>query len=151
MPKTEQQTPAEGSTATPPGTGAEEPQTAPPGGAEGDTARPQGEPETFTREYVQQLRDEAATHRVKAKDRDALAQRLHTVLVAASGRLADPTDLPFDEEHLTDEAKLTAAIDELLTRKPHLESRTPRGEIGQGARGTTVEPVDLAAMLRGGA
>ena len=36
------------------------------------------EQETFTREYVQKLRDEAAGHRVKAKRADALAARLVT-------------------------------------------------------------------------
>jgi hypothetical protein len=108
----------------------------------------QQEPETFTREYVQQLRDEAAGHRVRARDRDALAQRLHGALVAATGRLADPSDLPFDEAHLTDEVALTAAIDALLERKPHLASRRPRGDVGQGATGDG-EPVDLAGILRG--
>lgn len=107
-----------------------------------------GEPETFTREYVQQLRDEAAGYRTRAKDRDELAKRLHTAVVAATGRLADPTDLPYDEEHLTDEAKLAAAIDQLVQRKPHLASRRPRGDVGQGATGDG-EPVDLAGILRG--
>lgn len=108
------------------------------------------EPETFTREYVKKLREEAATARVKAKDRDDLAQRLHTVLVAATGRLADPTDLPYSEEHLADEQALTTAIDELIARKPHLADRRPVGDIGQGAT-TGDEPVSLAGILRANA
>jgi hypothetical protein len=68
-------------------------------------------------------------------------------LVRATGRLADPDDCPFDEAHLSDPDKLTGALDELLTRKPHLASRTPVGDVGQGARQTS-EPVDLAGMLR---
>lgn len=105
------------------------------------------EPETFPRAYVEKLRQEAAEHRTKAKDRDALAQRLHTALVAATGRLADATDLVFDEAHLESEEALNAAVDDLLARKPHLASRRPTGDIGQGATGTD-QVVDLAAMLR---
>lgn len=108
---------------------------------------PEGEPETFPREYVQQLRQEAADARVKVKDRDDLAARLHTALTAATGRLADPTDLPFHEDHLTDETALATAVDELLTRKPHLAARRIVGDVGQGAtKGAT--DVDLAGMLR---
>lgn len=107
-----------------------------------------GGPETFTREYVQQLRDESAGYRTRAKDRDDLAKRLHAAVVGATGRLADPTDLPFDEAHLADEAKLTAAIDDLIGRKPHLASRRPAGDVGQGAT-ETGETVDLAGLLRG--
>ena len=103
--------------------------------------------ETFTREYVENLRDESAKYRTRAKDRDDLAERLHTSLVAATGRLADPSDLTFDNDHLTDPDALTTAIDDLLTRKPHLGSRKPSGDIGQGATGST-EAVDLAGMLR---
>lgn len=106
--------------------------------------------ETFSRSYVEKLRKEAGDARVKAKDRDELAKRLHTNLVAATGRLADPTDLEFDEEHLTDGEALNAAIDELLARKPHLASRIPSGDIGQGA---TKNPgdVSLLGLLREGA
>ena len=37
------------------------------------------------------------------------AQRLHTELVRATGKLADPTDLEFAEEHLDDPDALAAA------------------------------------------
>lgn len=105
------------------------------------------EPDTFPREYVEKLRKEAADARVKAKDRDDLAHRLHATLVASTGRLADPSDLPFDQSHLDDPEALTAAIEDLLDRKPHLASRTPRGDVGQG-RSTHTDPVDLAGILR---
>ena len=81
-------------------------------------------------------------------DRDDLAQRLHTALVAATGRLADPTDLAFDDEHLADPEALGEAIDELLARKPHLASRRVVGDVGQGAI-KSGEALDLAGMLRG--
>ena len=117
---------------------------------------PVGEqPETFDREYVQRLRDEAAGHRVKAKRADALAASLVTATAALTGKLADATDLPFDEALLdedgyVDEAKVQAAVDELVKRKPHLAARRPRGDVGQGAR---PEPDDtgLATLLRRGA
>ncbi len=103
--------------------------------------------DTFPRAHVDKLRKEAADARVKAKDRDEIAARLHTSLVAASGRLADPSDLPFEEAHLRDPDALTGALDELLARKPHLASRRPVGDIGQGVSEVT-SSVDLAGILR---
>lgn len=102
--------------------------------------------DTFPRSYVAKLRSENARYRERARSADAYAKRLYTELVRATGRLADPTDLPFDESHLDDDA-LAAAVDELLSRKPHLASRRPTEEIGQGASAFT-SGVDLAALLR---
>lgn len=104
--------------------------------------------DTFSRTYVEKLRRESAGYRERAQQADALATRLHTALVAATGRLADPTDLVFDAAHLEDEQALSVAIDELLAKKPHLATRQPFGDIGQGNRGPTSEPVSLADMLR---
>ncbi len=111
--------------------------------------------ETFEREYVQKLRDEAAGHRVKAKRAEALAARLVAAQAALTGKLADPTDLPFtedllDDDGLVDEDKVRAAVDGLVKRKPHLAARRPTGNVGQGARPETPD-VGLAAMLRRGA
>lgn len=108
----------------------------------------QQEPETFDREYVEKLRKENGKYRQRAQKADTLAKRLHTELVRATGRLADPDDLPYDEAHLEDADALGDAIEELLTRKPHLASRKPHGDIGQGAGRDTPAVVDLAAMLR---
>lgn len=107
----------------------------------------ENDPQTFPREYVAKLRDESAKHRQRAADRDALAARLHDALVAATGRLADPSDLTFDDTHLEDPDALTAAIDDLLARKPHLASRRIVGDVGQGVTGSD-RTVDLAGMLR---
>lgn len=104
--------------------------------------------DTFNRAYVEKLRKESAGYRERARQADDLAARLHTALVSATGRLADPTDLPFDAANLDDEQALSGAIDELLTRKPHLASRRPFGDVGQGNRGAAAEPVNLADMLR---
>lgn len=108
------------------------------------------ETDTFTRDYVEGLRQENAKYRQRAARADELAQRLHTELVRATGRLADPSDLAFDEAHLEVSDNLSRAIDELLTRKPHLGTRRPVGDIGQGLS-PTAGSVDLAAILRGNA
>lgn len=109
---------------------------------------PDDDAEAFPREYVEKLRSQSAKYRDRSKVADALAQRLHTELVRATGRLADPTDLEFDETHLDDSDALTAAIDGLLERKPHLASRKPSGDIGQGHRGGSAEPFSLLGMLK---
>jgi len=111
---------------------------------------PESEPETFPRDYVEKLRRESAGYRDKAKRADDLATRLHTALVTATGRLADPTDLPFDETHLDDPQALTDAVDALLASKPHLANRRPSGDVGQGAAGDG-NMVSLAGLLRSGA
>lgn len=108
------------------------------------------DPETFPREYVVKLRKESAGHRERAKRSDDLAARLHTALVSASGKLADPSDLPFDEAHLEDPAALDAAVETLLASKPHLASRKPVGNIGQGVTPVS-HTVSLGGLLRSGA
>ena len=120
-----------------------------------NTAAPDDTTETFDREYVQKFRDEAAGHRVKAKRVDALNARLTTAQAALTGKLADPTDLPFtddllDDDGLVDETKRQSAVDKLIVRKPHLAARRPTGNVGQGARPETPQ-MGLAAMLRRGA
>lgn len=106
--------------------------------------------ETFPRSYVEKLRKEAAGHRDRAKRADGLAQRLHFATVEATGRLADARDLPYEESHLDDPVALAEAIDALLADKPHLATRKPSGNIGQGV-GTVTETVSLGGILRAGA
>lgn len=96
------------------------------------------EPESFPREYVKQLRDENAKHRMSPVRSDELANRLHAALVTVTGRLADPSDLAFDESHLDDPAALEAAIGQLGETKPHLASRRPAGDVGTGSVARTV-------------
>lgn len=116
-----------------------------------DTDDNDDDTETFPRDYVEKLRDENAKYRQRAQRSDELAHRLHRALVAADGRLADPTDLEFDDEHLEDADTLSEAIDGLLETKPHLAARKPAGDIGQGAAGPNAGAVDLAGLLRAGA
>nr|WP_237394175.1 hypothetical protein [Mycobacterium paraintracellulare] len=104
---------------------------------------------TFSRSYVEKLRRENASYRERAGKADELGKRLHTALVEATGALADPTDMPYDAAHLDDPAALAAAIDELLAAKPHLATRRPFGDVGQGNRGaSSSEPVNLHSLLR---
>ena len=113
-----------------------------------DVEEPGEDAETFPRAYVEKLRKESATYRERARRADDLAAELFTARVQLTGRLADPTDLPFDAEALDDPARLDAALDDLLSRKPHLASRRPHGSVGQGATASD-SGVDLAAILRG--
>ena len=115
--------------------------------AQGAQDASQGNAETFPREYVEKLRKEAAEARLKAKKADDYARALFAARVAATGRLADASDLPFDPELVDDLPAMEAAIDELLRAHPHYVSRTPQGDIGQGAT-TTSDTVDLAGILR---
>lgn len=110
---------------------------------EGDST----DPETFPREYVVKLRKESAGFRERAKRADDLAARLHTALVEATGKLADSRDLPFDEAHLSDPEAMQEAIQSLLTERPHLASRKPMGNIGQGAT-NEAETFGLGGLLR---
>lgn len=144
QPETEQ-------TETPPGGGADA--APPPGGAtEGTEDRQQ----TFDRAYVERLREEAGGYRIKAKRADELAHRLVTALAAGTGKLADARDLPYGEHLLDDDGvpafdKVADAIDELIRERPHLASRRPSGDVGQGARPPEASPVSLAGLLRAGA
>lgn len=115
-----------------------------------DPAEPDDDAQTFPRAYVEKLRQENGRYREQAKTADDLAHRLHTAITAATGRLAAPDELTFDPAHLDDEDALTAAIDDLLARKPYLAARRPSGDVGQGA--SPVAPtVDLGGILRRGA
>ena len=125
--------------------------TEPENGPENDAHEPEEGGDTFPRAYVEKLRAESAKHRQRASRADEYAAALWEARVAASGRLADPTDLPMPEgTDPLDVDAVTGAVEDLLARKPHLASRVPRGDIGQGAAATP-EAVDLAAILRAGA
>lgn len=117
------------------------------GDAESDSEG-EDEQETFPRAYVDKLRKEAAGHRDRAKRADEFAAALWEARVAASGRLADATDLPMPEDaDPLDTEAVEAAVEDLLARKPHLATRRPSGNIGQGV-GSAPQNVSLAGMLR---
>jgi hypothetical protein len=108
--------------------------------------------QTFPAEYVQKLRKESAGYRDRAKTAeaglDAALHELFNARVQATGKLADAEDLPYDAELLADEDKLTAAIDELIKRKPHLAARKVSGSVGQGVTGNREEPFSLLGRLQ---
>lgn len=97
---------------------------------------------------IQKLRKENADARVKAKETEALARKVHTALVAGTGKLVDPEVLPFDAEHLADADKLNAAIDALVEAKPYLRVR-PTGDVGQGQRGSSDAKPTWADLFKG--
>lgn len=95
---------------------------------------------------MSQIRQEAAERRKNAaeanKRADDLSRQLFRAKVAATGRLADPDDLPYDADLLDDAEALNAAIDAALASKPHYASRkpVPGTSIGQGQQGSPVPP-----------
>lgn len=93
--------------------------------------------ETFSKAYVDELRSEAAKHRVNAKRADELAQRLVTAFVEGTGRLHDARDLAFNDDLLGDDGfpdreKVSAAVEALIKDRPHLAKIRPVGDVGQG-------------------
>jgi hypothetical protein len=123
--------------------------TATSGVVEGEAG--QGEPDTFPRAYVEQLRKENAERRTRAEKLEGvnanLVGRLLRAEVEADGRLADPADLLdgadaaalLDDDGAVDPEKVKAAVTELLGRKPHYAKRIG-GDVGQGARPDPADP-----------
>lgn len=107
--------------------------------------------DTFSREYVSKLRGQAQRYRGELRTAQQqvqdLQRELHTERVRGLGLLADPADLPFDADHLDDPDGLRAAVDQLLTERPHLRARRTRGDIGQHEHVST-DGVSLASLLR---
>ena len=110
---------------------------------------PADEHTTFSREYVEELRGEAAKYRTRAKHTEEVERRLHAALVSLDGRLQDATDLDFDPSHLEGDGGVEAAITALLEAKPHLAKRAPSGDVGAGVRGEVDAAPDLISIMRG--
>ena len=108
--------------------------------------------DAFPRSYVVELRKESRGYRDRMKTAesrvDELSRALFIARVAATGKLADPTDLDYNAELLDDTGALAAAVDDLVERKPHLKSRKPFGSVGQGQHGHDDGDVDLMGILR---
>ncbi|MCW2783471.1 MAG: hypothetical protein JWR35_3922 [Marmoricola sp.] len=114
----------------------------------------ENQPDVFPREYVEQLRQEAAEHRKRAEKVDSIRDALRAaVLEKGSGDVLHdplPWDDAYDDENGLPSADLVRAAAEMLAlEKPHLAR--VRGDAQQGFRGETNEAVDLAGMLRAGA
>lgn len=110
------------------------------------------ENETFSREYVQSLREEAATYRTRAKNADTYREALWAERVKADGRLVDADDLPMGDADPLDADAVSAAVSELIERKPHLKRREAAGVVGQGLTDPQDDSaVSLTSWLRGNA
>lgn len=106
--------------------------------------------QTFDRAYVEKLRRESANYRDKAKRAQELERRLHDALVAKDGRLADPTDLEFNPEHLDNPEALSNAISNLVAKKPGLRAQRLSGDVGAGVREKPKPPTtDLLTIMKG--
>lgn len=110
-------------------------------------------PESFSREYVEKLREEAKESRIKAQRADFLATEVRRLATreAARGVLTDPSVLVWSdafegEDGLPDHDALKAAAEDLARTSPWLAR--PRGDIGQGQHGTGAQPLSLSALLR---
>lgn len=118
---------------------------------QGDDADDGDESATFTRDYVANLRREAAGHRSRANTAEERAEELAQTLwrerVAGLNLLADPTDLPYDAELLDDRDGIRAAAEQLLADKPHLRTRRITERAGQG-EGSATDSVSLAGIMR---
>ncbi|QNK52160.1 hypothetical protein H7F30_11055 [Dermacoccus sp. PAMC28757] len=123
-----------------------------------DEAQDADEQDTFSREYVEKLRAEAAEHRVKAKEaQDALsasvtAYRSLAVEHAAQDILKAPAALEWRDEWATDEGldfeAIRTAATEYANQFPHAAKVS--GDVGQGYKDSASTVVDLAGMLRAG-
>ena len=96
-------------------------------------------PETFGADYVRQLREESAAHRVKAKRIDDANTRLVAAYAAADGRLVDVDALAYSDDltgddGLVEREKVADAIAKLVEAKPYLASRRPTTPLPQGVR-----------------
>jgi hypothetical protein len=128
---------------------------------------PTEEPETFDRAYVERVRAEAADHRTKANEQEALAtkrgERVLALEVERAARevLVDGDDLLrhveaaelLGDDGEPDPAKIAAAATQLAEQKPHLAARRPPVDVGAGPRGTATPEAMTAfgEQLRGAA
>jgi hypothetical protein len=111
------------------------------------------EPQTFSADYVKQLRDEAAAHRVKAKRLDEANRRTVAGIAELDGRLINPAEITLtadmlDENGIVDKSRVQAAIHALLQDKPYLAKRTPTTTLPQGVRQDVEQPVSLFQLVR---
>jgi hypothetical protein len=113
----------------------------------------ESEPETFSADYVKALREEAASHRVKAKKITDANERLVRTMIEMDGRLINPDDLPvsdemLDEDGIADSRKVQEAIQSLLDDRPYLARRTPRAPLPQGVRQDVEQTPSLFSLVR---
>jgi hypothetical protein len=123
-----------------------------PDATEGDT-EPIGDEQTYPAAVVRKLRDENAKARNRIRDAesrvDELSRALFQARVAATGLLADATDLEYSADLLDDSEGLAGAINSLIGSKPHLKARKVSGDAGLGNRGDSAAEFSLLNRLKG--
>lgn len=97
------------------------------------------------RREAKNLRDRAKAAEARA---DELARELWTARVAATGKLDNPAELPFDAEILDDTDAINQAIETAIAQRPYIKSRKISGEVGQGQRGESPGPHDFSGLFR---
>lgn len=106
------------------------------------------EPDTFPRSYVEELRTEAAAHRVRANELEAARAGLTGALQAlavehyARGVLTDVAALQWSDDMagddgLPDGERIRQAAEQLVAERPSLGR--PQGQVLQGAHGETAQ------------
>ncbi|KWX22313.1 hypothetical protein AFM11_21000 [Mycolicibacterium wolinskyi] len=97
------------------------------------------------RREAKNLRDRAKAAEARA---DELARELWTARVAATGKLDNPAELPFDAEILDDADAINQAIEAAIAQRPYIKSRKLSGNVGQGQRGESTGPHDFSGLFR---
>lgn len=118
-----------------------------------DTDQAADEADTFSAEYVKQLREEAAAHRIKAKRTDEANERMVRAVAQMDGRLINAdevtlTDAMLDDDGIADPTKVREVIGELIAAKPYLAKRTPTTPLPMGVRQEIEPPPSLFQMVR---
>ena len=109
--------------------------------------------ETFDRDYVQKLRNENSKYRVRSKKADDLAHALVAAFASETGRLHDPSDLAYSDELLDEQGmpsrdQVAAAVETLVSAKPHLAKIRVTGDVGQGVQGQSDNMPSFGALLK---
>ena len=80
---------------------------------------------------------------------DGLSQGLFAAQVAATGRLVDPSGLPYSADLVNNAEALDAAITALLLASPHLGRIVVEGDVDQDARDEVEPPApNLLSILK---
>lgn len=129
-----------------------------PSGEGNDTGEQNNEPDSFSREYVHELREEAKGYRenleevTKRGDTYFELLKLRTLEAATSDLMRATSDMPADDPRYYDNAGFPSlegmreVAQEILQQKPYLAK--PHGDVKQGVREESQEE-DGASVLGG--
>lgn len=92
--------------------------------------------------------DELTEARAKA---DNYSRQLFHARVEQTGLLIDPEDMPYDAALVDDPDALSAAVTDLVERKPHLRVVSTSGDLPAFGAGADSSSVSLTGLLRNNA